>query len=806
MSTLQERIQVLYEISLTIGPGETLGETVDTALTGYLQKLNCSVGAVLERVEGREDVSYEIVATIPGDPFSDPATRSAFECLPDPEEDDDQFRESLPIVGRAADRSHYYVMDLPGFGVLILGKRGGRLEDATVSALEPLNEKLADACRTKRVEAQLREERNRFEAVFEAIEEPAVSVVFEEEGPIIQRVNRMFEETFGYTAEEARGGNVNELIVPEERTEEAEKLDERAADGETVTKEVQRETTDGLGDFLFRTASVRASDADEHFGLYVDITEEKDRQRKLEQLYRESKGILSGEDREAVCERTVVAAEEILGLSMTGVHLYDRHVDALVPVATTGAVTDAFEGQPNDYTDRESVVWEVYETGEPRLIADVDTFDGQIPGDETPVKSVMILPLGEHGIFIASALESEAFETTDFQLAQLFSALVETALDRATREQGLAGIPEITRAALDADTHEEVAEAVIERMPTVLDFPVSTILRREPGTTSFESLASTPRTQDILTDPAMLVEDDTVWEVLANGEQRLVLGEDLAPEDTDVIGSVLITPVGNFGVLVTGSSRVDGFTPSEQQLAETLASNVETVMRLVSRRQELQLLDEVLARILRHNLRNDLTAIQGFAATIERTVEETPANLAGRIVERCQELNTTVEHAREMRKIVRSRDETATVSIRDAVEHAVAVVRDEFPDADVRVTTDTDARVDAHPAIATGIRHLVENGIRHRPPDAEGQPRVEVTVSETDDCVVVEVTDDGPGIPNTELEILDQHSESALEHGSGAGLWIIDRVVEYSDATLEFETGNGTTATIRFHDSLRSSE
>lgn len=808
MSSLQDRIHVLYELSLAIGPKETLAKTVNEALTGYLQKLNCSVGVVLERVERPERVTYEIVATVPGDPFSDPTSRAAFECLPDSDQSDDCFRESLPVVGQATDGSHYYVMDLPGFGVLVLGKHGDQLEDATVSALKPLNEKLADACRTKRVEAQLREERNRFEAVFEAIEDPAVNVVFGDDGPVIQRVNRSFEETFGYTADEARGGNVNELIVPDRSPvrEEAERLDESIRRNERVTKEIQRETTDGLGDFLFRTAPVEVSDADEYFGLYVDITEEKTRQRKLEQLYRESKEILAGENREAVCERTVLAAEEILGLSMSGVHLYDRTADALVPVATTSAVTDVFGGEPRSYTDQESVVWETYTAGESILIPNFDSYEGNIPGGETPVGSAMILPLGDHGVLIASALDSEAFETTEFQLAQLFSTLVETALDRATREQGLEGIPEITRATLDADTHEEVAEAVSERLPTVLNAPVSAILRREPGTRSFESLATTTEIPALLDDPAALVEDDLVWQTLTTGESTLLTETDLAPENAAELGSLLVTPVGEFGVLVTGSGRADGFAPSERQLIETLASNVETVMRLVSRRQELRLLDEVLARILRHNLRNDLTAIQGFAATIERTADEESAALARRIVERCHELDTTVEHAREMRKIVRSRDETATVSIRNAVEHAIAVVRDEFPSATVRVTADTDARVDAHPAIATGIRHLVENGIRHRPPDSEDPPRVDVTVSETDDGVAVEVTDDGPGIPESELDILDQHRESALEHGSGAGLWIIDRVVEYSDATLTFETGEGTTATIQFYDPASASE
>ena len=46
MPDRQQQIQILYEISLAIEPRETLIETATTALSAYLQKLNCSVGCV----------------------------------------------------------------------------------------------------------------------------------------------------------------------------------------------------------------------------------------------------------------------------------------------------------------------------------------------------------------------------------------------------------------------------------------------------------------------------------------------------------------------------------------------------------------------------------------------------------------------------------------------------------------------------------------------------------------------------------------------------------------------------------------
>jgi hypothetical protein len=66
MSTPQQRIQVLYEISLSVGAKGDLTETARTALSAYLQKLNCSAGAIIERCHTQEGrVNYQTVAMIP---------------------------------------------------------------------------------------------------------------------------------------------------------------------------------------------------------------------------------------------------------------------------------------------------------------------------------------------------------------------------------------------------------------------------------------------------------------------------------------------------------------------------------------------------------------------------------------------------------------------------------------------------------------------------------------------------------------------------------------------------------------------
>jgi len=278
----EQRIQALYEISLTIGPKETLEATADNALSGFLQKLNCSVGAVFQRTLQDDGVRYDITATIPASPHGSDTLRAVIEHLPKTVDDQLSFIADLPITGTTDDDSHYHLMELPEFGVIDLGRRGGPIDVITRSALRPLNEKLAEACRSQLVEEQLRTERNRFGAVFDAIPEPVANTVIEHGEERVKRINDPFEDTFGYDEYRARDRPIADLVGSEIGTA----IDGARTDSRDAPREVQCETADGTGEFLFHRVPVEPPDSREYIHLYVDITSQKQRQQELERYER----------------------------------------------------------------------------------------------------------------------------------------------------------------------------------------------------------------------------------------------------------------------------------------------------------------------------------------------------------------------------------------------------------------------------------------------------------------------------------------------------------------------------------------
>ncbi|UWG47723.1 Signal transduction histidine kinase [Halanaeroarchaeum sp. HSR-CO] len=142
---------------------------------------------------------------------------------------------------------------------------------------------LRDVTDRKRREAVLQEERDRLNAVFETIPEPIVHVRFEGEEPIVEDVNTSFVETFGMAVEDLNEQSINDVIVPESVLDEAKAIDASADTTDFVERTVQRKTVDGVRDFVLRATRFDVSDGDrESIVAYLDITEQKERERDLE--------------------------------------------------------------------------------------------------------------------------------------------------------------------------------------------------------------------------------------------------------------------------------------------------------------------------------------------------------------------------------------------------------------------------------------------------------------------------------------------------------------------------------------------
>jgi len=159
-------------------------------------------------------------------------------------------------------------------------------------------------------------------------------------------------------------------------------------------------------------------------------------EQALSGLHETTRKLIQSSDRQEIVTYAVETANDILGLHISTCWLYDEDREALIPVASTDDANTLL-GEPPTYADGGSLSWEAFETGEVLIFDDVrDTQDRYNP--DTPIRSEIILPLGEHGVMNIGSTETGMFGEMDISLARILAANTQTALDRADREQELA--------------------------------------------------------------------------------------------------------------------------------------------------------------------------------------------------------------------------------------------------------------------------------------------------------------------------------------------------------------------------------
>ena len=207
---------------------------------------------------------------------------------------------------------------------------------------------------------------------------------------------------------------------------------------------------------------------------------------------------------------------------------------------------------------------------------------------------------------------------------------------------------------------------------------------------------------------------------------------------------------------------------------------------VTERRNRVTQLD-VLNRVLRHNLRNEMNVVYGYASQLD------DGDAVDRIQEKAMTMVELGDKAREIDRMLDEGDTGDPVELGDVVEIEVDRARDAFPAVTFDLDCpDADRRVPR--TIGPVLRNLVENAAKHN----EGpDPTVSVEVWFEGETAVIDVRDDGPGIPESERAVLRTGEETPLNHSTGLGLWLVNWGVQTMGGTVTVQSDPGEGSLVR---------
>ena len=198
---------------------------------------------------------------------------------------------------------------------------------------------------------------------------------------------------------------------------------------------------------------------------------------------------------------------------------------------------------------------------------------------------------------------------------------------------------------------------------------------------------------------------------------------------------------------------------------------------------------QVLNRVLRHNVRNGMTVVQGYANLLRERIADEDRQLVDKVLTASQRLVQLSETARELEDAFEQPPELKPTDIPPTLTSLCSQLTDRYPNVSIVVDAPSTAVVSTAPRVEVALWELLDNAAKH----TGEAPLITVSVRPGEESAAIRIGDDGPGLPDAEREVLLTGEETSLIHGSGLGLWLVRWIVGSIDGTLRtVDAADGT--------------
>ena len=222
-------------------------------------------------------------------------------------------------------------------------------------------------------------------------------------------------------------------------------------------------------------------------------------------------------------------------------------------------------------------------------------------------------------------------------------------------------------------------------------------------------------------------------------------------------------------------------------------------------RDRLVALGEMAAAIA-HEVKNPLAGIEVMAGVLKRQVADSPdaQSILNDIISEAKMANQIVHEALEFVRPIRLQVEHTAIA--DVLQNAVNLAETKIPRREIALKMNVDAGLPPIQGDQHQLCQLFTNLLINAFEALEGKGNVEVwaregvleeeqgaTADSHTGSVIVDVVDNGPGVPRELRDRIFNAFFTTKPQGSGLGLAIVRKVVDAHDGRIDIQTGgNGT--------------
>lgn len=261
---------------------------------------------------------------------------------------------------------------------------------------------------------------------------------------------------------------------------------------------------------------------------------------------------------------------------------------------------------------------------------------------------------------------------------------------------------------------------------------------------------------------------------------------------TDVVDDVPIVVLTGLDDTDTALEAIQGgaqdYLPKNNLDENTLIRSLRYAVEREKQARELRRRTEQLEffhSILRHDVQNGMDVIRSNAQLLEADLSADNRDRAKTIVDWSNDIIDLTQSVRRMLDTVAGdqEDRLEPVALGEILRDQATTVEGMGQAVTVELSVPDNIAVVADEMFDEVLGNVMTNAVEHNDTD---EPRLDVTVSESDGVVVIEIADNGPGFPTDQREQLLGRGEKGLSSdGTGFGLYFVATMVDSYGGTLD---------------------